>query len=92
MVRLKRLEMSMLKNVTIKVEGLPETEVWVAVLKTAVFFNSLNPLYDGFYYKNEMVMSKMGKNQLRLELSGAKGMIFKFGTQETMEEFCRRVK
>jgi hypothetical protein len=44
--------MSVLKNITIKPEGFPETEVWVAVLQTAVFFNSLNPMYDRFYYKN----------------------------------------
>jgi hypothetical protein len=64
MVRLKRLpEMSVLKNVTIRVEGSPETEVWVAILKTAVSFNSLNPFYDGFYYKNEIIINNMDRNQ-----------------------------
>ncbi|CAH1382952.1 unnamed protein product [Tenebrio molitor] len=60
--------MSVLKNVTIRVEGSPETEVWVAILKTAVSFNSLNPFYDGFYYKNEIVINNMDRNQLRLQL------------------------
>jgi hypothetical protein len=75
--------MSVLKNITIKPEGFPETEVWVAVLQTAVFFNSLNPMYDRFYYKNEMVISKMGINQLRLEVRGVQSMILKFGTNGT---------
>jgi hypothetical protein len=75
--------MSVLKNITIKPEGFPETEVWVAVLQTAVFFNSLNLMYDRFYYKNEMVISKMGINQLRLEVRGVQTMILKFGTNGT---------
>jgi hypothetical protein len=75
--------MSVLKNITIKPEGFPETEVWVAVLQTAVFFNSLNLMYDRFYYKNEMVISKMGINQLRLEVRGVQSMILKFGTNGT---------
>ncbi|KAJ3617825.1 hypothetical protein MTP99_006915 [Tenebrio molitor] len=54
--------MSVLKNVTIRVEGSPETEVWVAILKTAVSFNSLNPFYDGFYYKNEIIINNMDRN------------------------------
>jgi hypothetical protein len=79
MVRLKRLpEMSVLKNVTIRVEGSPETEVWVAILKTAVSFNSLNPFYDGFYYKNEIIINNMDRNQLRLQLRVGKHVILKF--------------
>ncbi|RZC37656.1 uncharacterized protein BDFB_014535 [Asbolus verrucosus] len=60
--------MNVLKNVTLRVEDSAETEVWVAILKTAVSFNSLNPFYDGFYYKNEIVISNMDRNQLRLQL------------------------
>jgi hypothetical protein len=85
-------DMSVLKNVSIKLEGSPETEVWVALLKTAVAFNSLNPFYDGFYYKNEIVISNMDRNQLRLQLRVAKHVILKFGSQETMEEFCKIAK
>jgi hypothetical protein len=62
---------------SLSVEGSPETEVWVAILKTAVSFNSLNPFYDGFYYKNEIVIN-MDRNQLRLQLRVGKHVILKF--------------
>jgi hypothetical protein len=63
---------------SLSVEGSPETEVWVAILKTAVAFNSLNPFYDGFYHKNEIVISNMDRNQLRLQLRVGKHVILKF--------------
>jgi hypothetical protein len=90
MVRLKQRvsEMSVLKNLTIRFDGLPETDVWVAILKTTVSFNSLNAIYDGFYYKNEIiVISCTDGNKLRLQLRG-KHVTLKFGSPEAMEAFC----
>ena len=49
MVKLKRCEMSVLKNITIRVEDYPESEAWIAIIKTAVAFNCLNPMFDGLY-------------------------------------------
>lgn len=94
MVKLKQrvFEMSVLKNLTIRLDGHPETDVWVAILKTAVAFNSLNAIYDGLYYKNDVtVISCINGNQLDLQL-GRKRMIVKFGSPEAMEAFCRTVK
>ncbi|KAJ3617896.1 hypothetical protein MTP99_006980 [Tenebrio molitor] len=72
--------MSVLKNLTIRFDSLPETDVWVAILKTSVSLNSLNAIYDGFYYKNEIiVISCTDGNQLRLQLRG-KHVILKFGS------------
>nr|XP_008192302.1 PREDICTED: uncharacterized protein LOC103312705 [Tribolium castaneum] len=92
MVRLKRCsEMSVLKNITISVEGLPETEVWVALMKTAVAFNSLNPFYDGLYYKDKIAIKDIHRNQLSLQLSGGRNVLLKFGSPGTMEEFCKNI-
>jgi hypothetical protein len=71
MVRLKRaFEISVLKNLTIRFNGYPETDCWVAILKTAVAFNSLKAAYDGFYYKNEVYVISCRNNKLDLQLTG----------------------
>ncbi|CAH1365559.1 unnamed protein product, partial [Tenebrio molitor] len=93
MVRLKRCsEMSVLKNISMRMEGLPETEVWVALMKTAVSFNSLNSFYDGFYYKNDIGINNTSRNQLSLRVSGGRNVLLKFGSPGTMEEFCKSIK
>lgn len=93
MVRLKRCsEMSVLKNISMRMEGLPETEVWVALMKTAVSFNSLNSFYDGFYYKNDIGINNISRNQLSLRVSGGRNVLLKFGSPGTMEEFCKNIK
>ncbi|XP_044264686.1 inactive protein tyrosine kinase pTKL-like [Tribolium madens] len=92
MVRLKRCsEMSVLKNISMRMEGLPETEVWVALMKTAVSFNSLNSFYDGFYYKNDIGINNISRNQLSLRVSGGRNVLLKFGSPGTMEEFCKSI-
>jgi hypothetical protein len=84
-------EMSVLKNLTIRFDGHPETDVWVAILKTAVAFNALNAIYDGLYYKNEVIVIKCTNKELDLQLRG-KRMIVKFGSQEAMEAFCTAIR
>jgi hypothetical protein len=92
MVRLKRaFEMSVLKNLTIRFDGHPETDVWVAILKTAVAFNALNAIYDGLYYKNEVIVISCTNKELDLQLRG-KRMIVKFGSPEAMEAFCTAIR
>jgi hypothetical protein len=76
----------------VRLKQQPETDVWVAIHKKAVSFNSLNAIYDEFYYKNEIIVNSCtGGNQLRLQLRG-KHVILKFGSPEAMEAFYRIVK
>jgi hypothetical protein len=84
--------MSVLKNLTIRFNGYPETDCWVAILKTAVAFNSLKAVYDGFYYKNEVHVISCRNDELDLQLTGWKRITIKFGSPEEMEAFCTAIR
>ncbi|RZC41412.1 hypothetical protein BDFB_013142 [Asbolus verrucosus] len=83
--------MSVLKDVTMKFKDFEEAEVWVALLKTGVCFNSLNHIYDGFYYKSDVIIQNMDGDKLRVCLRGTKEAIFRFGSQTSKEEFYRQL-
>lgn len=94
MVRLKlAVEMSVLKNLTIRSNSNPETDCWVAILKTAVAFNSLNAFYDGLFYKSEIHVVNCRTIELNLLLgAGQKQVSIKFGSRDEMNEFCAAIK
>jgi hypothetical protein len=66
-----------------------EAEVWVAVLRTTITLNSVNPLYDALLYKENLLIEKMKGAEVRLQVIVPKRQfILRFASKESMDEFC----
>jgi hypothetical protein len=92
MVRLKLTsKMSVLKDVTIKSKNQKEVEVWIAILKTGVCFNSEDDYHDGFYYKTDIVINQVHEDILQVCLRGRRDVVLRFGSENSRDVFYKAV-
>jgi hypothetical protein len=92
MVRLKLTsKMSVLKDVTIKSKNQKEVEVWIAILKTGVCFNSEDDYHDGFYYKTDIVINQVHEDILQVCLRGRRDVVLRFGSKNSRDVFNKAV-
>jgi hypothetical protein len=88
MVRLKRA-FNMMQGVTIRTKKDREVDVWVGVFKKAVALDSVNPKYDGYFYKEDLTIEDISIDEIRLDVRGeTRQFILRFPSQQMKQEFC----
>ena len=84
-----------LQGLTMRREGHAEVEAWLAVLKYAIAIDSADSYYDGFFYKDTVVVQDLGGSELRLELPFnsfnrcRRKLLVKFGSEVVKMQFLR---
>ncbi|KAJ3655796.1 hypothetical protein Zmor_014909 [Zophobas morio] len=92
MVKLRRLNMSILKDVVIETEEGVIAEAWIALLQTGICINSRYAFLDGFYYKDDVLLRDTGiVSQFRI-YCGHKIMTLTFGSGTDKEQFRRFIQ